>query len=108
VAFLSINYSLSVELARRFFSQVLGDFSFKTATFSMPADAGRNDLDEQKTDEDGENNKQIEIVFRHCPCVSVKRLSNAETATEPAKNGREWRRLPEMSLRPQQQDAPLF
>jgi hypothetical protein len=35
---------------------VLCDFAFKTATFSPPADPGRNDLDEQKNSDDGENN----------------------------------------------------
>src|SRR5262249_40953686 len=57
----------SVKLSRRSFSQMLCDFSFKATTFSKPSDPGRNDLDEQKTGEDGENNKQIEIFFRHCP-----------------------------------------
>ena len=59
---------------------MLCDFSFKTATFSKPADPGRNDLDEQKTDNDRENNDEIEIVVRHCPCVSVRRQSNAGAA----------------------------
>ena len=70
----------------------------------MLAHPRRNDLDEQKTCEDGENNKQIKIFFRHCPCVSVKRQSNAETVTKRAKNCRDWRTLPEMSSRRQPQD----
>jgi hypothetical protein len=82
------------------------DFSFKAATFSKPADPGRNDLDEQKTCENGENNKkQIEIFFRHCPSVSARRQSNAETVKERVTDRREWRRLPEMSSIGQHQDA---
>jgi hypothetical protein len=71
VAFFTI-HSLSVKLARRPFSQVLCDFSFKTATSSTPANPGGSDLDEQKTGDDGEKDEQIEIYFRHCPFVSVK------------------------------------
>src|SRR5262249_32249129 len=53
-------------------AQVLCDFSFQTAALSMLVNPRRNALDDQKTCEDGENNKQIKIFFRHCPCVSVK------------------------------------
>jgi hypothetical protein len=109
VAFRSIDLTrFLVELSRRPFSQVLCDFSLKTPTFSMPANPGRSDLDEQKSCDDGENNEQIEIFFRHCPCVSVRRQSNAETATKRAKNCRDWRRLPEMSSRRLRQDAPVL
>jgi hypothetical protein len=68
-----------------FFSQVRCDFAFKTATFSTPTDPGRNNLDEQKNSDDGESNEQIEIFFRHCPCVSTREQSNAETVTKQAK-----------------------
>jgi hypothetical protein len=78
---------------------VLRDFSFKTATFSMLTNPGRSDLDENKNSDDEENNDQIEILFRHSPCVSARRQSNVETATKRAKNCRDWRRLPELSSR---------
>src|SRR5262249_25151419 len=92
-------------LSRRPLAQVRCDFSFQSAALSTPANPGHNDLDEQKTGEDGQNNEQIKIFFRHCPCLSVKRQSNAETVTKGAKNCREWRRRPEMSSRRQAQDA---
>jgi len=76
---------------------MLCDFSFKTATFSKPADPGRNDLDEQKTDNDRENNDEIEIVVRHCPCVSVRRQSNAGAAMKWGKNCGIGDRFPEES-----------
>jgi hypothetical protein len=60
-------------LSRRPFSQVLCDFSFKTVTFSTPANPGHNDPDEQKTGDDRESNEQIEEFFGHCPCVSARR-----------------------------------
>jgi hypothetical protein len=63
----------SVILSRRPFAQVLSDFSFQTAALSTPGNPGRNDLDKQKTGYDGQNNEQIKISFRHCPCVSLKR-----------------------------------
>jgi len=64
----------SVILSRRPFAQVLSDFSFQTAALSTPANPGHNDLDEQKTGDDGQQSKeQIEEFFRHCPCVSVRR-----------------------------------
>jgi len=92
-------------LSRRPLAQVRCDFSFQSAALSTPANPGHNDLDEQKTGEDGQNNEQIKIFFRHCPCLSVKRQSNAETVTKGAKNCRDWRRRPEMSSRRQRQDA---
>jgi hypothetical protein len=79
-------------LSRRPFAQVLCDFSFQTAALSTPANPGHNDLDEQKTGYDGQNNEQIKIFFRHCPCVSVRGQSNADAAM---KWGRELRRLGE-------------
>jgi hypothetical protein len=66
-------------LSRRLFAQVLRDFSFQTAAPSTPANPLRNDLDEPQTSDDGQSNKQIKIFFRHCPCVSVRRQSNAGT-----------------------------
>jgi len=45
-----------------------------------PTNPGLNDPDEQKTGYDGQNNEQIKISFRHCPCVSLKRQSNASAA----------------------------
>jgi hypothetical protein len=54
-------------LSRRLFAQVLCDFSFQTAALSAPANPGYNDPDEQKTGDDGQNNEQIKIFFRHCP-----------------------------------------
>ena len=71
----------------------------------MPCDSGPEGPDQQKTDDDRENNDQIEIFFGHCPCVSIKRQSNAETVTKRAKNCRDCRRRPEMSSRRQPQDA---
>jgi hypothetical protein len=55
--FLGIDSTVSVKLSGRLFSQVLCDFSLKTATFSTPADPGRSDLDEQKNSDYGENNE---------------------------------------------------
>jgi hypothetical protein len=67
-------------LSRRLFAQVLRDFSFQTAAPSTPANPLRNDLDEPQTSDDGQNNEQIKIFFRHCPCVSVRGQSNAGAA----------------------------
>jgi hypothetical protein len=74
----------------------------------MPANPGHNDLDEQKTGYDGQNNEQIEIFFRHCPCVSVRGQSNAGTATKWAETCAHVRRFPEKSLRWKRQDAQVF
>jgi hypothetical protein len=74
VIFLAIDSNpLSVILSRRPFAQVLCDFPFQTPALSVPTNPGSNDPDEQKTGDDGQNNEQIKIFFRHCPCVSVKR-----------------------------------
>jgi hypothetical protein len=43
-----------------------------------PANPGHNDLDEQKTGDDGQNNEQIKIFFRHCPCLSVKETEQCQ------------------------------
>jgi hypothetical protein len=65
-------------LSRRPFAQVLCDFSFQTAALSTPANPVHNDLDEQKTGDDGQNKEQIKIFFRHCPCLSVKETEQCQ------------------------------
>jgi hypothetical protein len=44
----------------------------------MPANSGHNELDEQKTGDEGQNNEQIKISFRHCPCLSVKEIEQCQ------------------------------
>jgi hypothetical protein len=48
----------------------------------MPANSGPNKLDEQKTGDEGENNEQIKIFFRHCPCLSVKETEQRQCRYE--------------------------
>jgi hypothetical protein len=59
-------------LSRRPLAQVLCDFSFHAPILSTPANPSRNDLDEPQASDDGQNNKQIKIFFRHFPCLSVR------------------------------------
>src|SRR6266481_9449454 len=98
--FLSIDSTrFQLFLLRRPFTEVLCDSSFYTEALLTPTNPGLNDPDEQKTGYDGQNNEQIKISFRHCPCVSARRQSNAGTATKLAQNCADWCRLPEKSLR---------
>jgi hypothetical protein len=53
-----------------------------TAVVSTPPILGPNDLDEQKTGDDGQNNEQIRIFFRHCPCLSVKEIEQCQCRYE--------------------------
>jgi hypothetical protein len=75
VTFLGIDSNLpSVILSRRPFARVLCDFSFQTTALSTPANPGHNDLDEQETGDEGQNQEQIKIFFRHCPWLSMKEI----------------------------------
>lgn len=65
--------AFSVIVPRSPFAQVLSNFSFQTKALSIPANPRHDDPDEPKPGEDGENDEQIEIFFRHCPCVSIRR-----------------------------------
>src|SRR6266446_7152965 len=79
--FLSIDSTrFQLFLLRRPFAEVLCDSSFYTAALLTPTNPGLNDPDEQKTGYDGQNNEQIKISFRHCPCVSLIRQSNDSAA----------------------------
>jgi hypothetical protein len=53
-----------------------------TAVVSTPANPGPNDLDEQKTGDDGQNNEQIKIFFRHCPCLPMKETEQCQCRYE--------------------------
>jgi hypothetical protein len=55
---------------------------FQKAALSTPANPGHNELDEQKTGDDGQNNEQIKIFFRHCPCLSVKETEQCQCRYE--------------------------
>jgi hypothetical protein len=77
-------------LSRRPFAQVLCDFSFQTAALLTPANPGHNDLDEQKTGDDGQNNEQIKIFFRH---FSLRFGKKTEQCRDRYETGREVRRL---------------
>jgi hypothetical protein len=83
VTFLGIDSNPpSVILSRRPFAQVLRDLSFQTAALSMPANPGHNELDEQKTGDEGQNNEQIKIFFRHCPCLPLKEIEQCRCRYE--------------------------
>jgi hypothetical protein len=76
----------SVILTHRPFAQVLCDFSFRTTALSTPANPGHNDLDEQETGDEGQNQEQIKIFFRHCPWLSVKEIEQCLGPTKGKEN----------------------
>jgi hypothetical protein len=55
---------------------------FQTAVLSTPANPGHNDLDEQETGDEGQNQEQIKIFFRHCPWLSMKEIEQCRCRYE--------------------------
>jgi hypothetical protein len=69
-------------LSHRPFAHVLCDFSFQTTALSTPANPGHNDLEEQETGDEGQNQEQIKIFFRHCPWLSMKEIEQCRCRYE--------------------------